>query len=108
MLRSIYPVGPLLSDLRANAKKALEFKAFEVSVSARARFTLVAVGRVCLRRVRIIMRLPPASVGEDGARVKLDFRPAARLTSRWSAIGGGRRRPAARPLVIAPAPRPIL
>ena len=38
VLRSIYfyPVGPVVSDLSAHAKKALdEFKAFVVSVSAR-------------------------------------------------------------------------
>jgi hypothetical protein len=45
-----YPVGPLVSgvsDSSAHAKKALDgFKAFEVSVSARERFTSIGCVRV--------------------------------------------------------------
>ena len=58
MLRSssCYPVGPVVSDSSTRAKKALEFKAFVVSVSARVWLKPELCCRVWLRRARIIMR----------------------------------------------------
>ena len=56
-----YPVGPLVSDLGANAKKALdEFKAFEVSVSARERFkSMLRSGLFAVRANNYASRVLP-------------------------------------------------